>query len=174
MKQENKGRDQTMAKKTKETDSRAALLEMAEKALKSYEQTLGTGLKLQQEAAEWFSKSLQQAISTPNWQKLLADILSSAGTVFPAAQKQLEEALHLLEQNNRHCVDLIKKAAEVAQTHGVVESQAKWIDAWKASLTTARANAEALAAANAKMVDSCINFVKQSSRISAQPAAKAV
>jgi len=162
-----------MTKTAKETGSAAPLFDMAEEALKSYEQVLRTGLKLQQEAAQWWSKSLQQTAPTRDWEKCFADYTSGAGTLLPAAQKQLEEVLHLLEKNNRYCIELLKKATEAAQTSRLAESQAKWIEFWKSSAAAARSNAEALATANAKVVDSCIDFVEKSSRTTGWPSAKA-
>lgn len=163
-----------MEKTAKETGNGKVLLEMVEGALKGYEQALRTGLKLQQEAAQWWSKSLQQAAPTPDLQKWFAGLASTANTtVIPAAQKQLEEVLHLLEKNNQHCVDLVRKATEAAQTSGLEESRAKWIEFWKSSMVVARANAEALTAANGKMVDQCIDFVKKSSRTTVWPESKA-
>lgn len=133
------------------------LLEIAEEAVKTYEQALRRGLKLQQEAAKWWSKTLQQTDSAPDWQKRVADLTSTA-------QKQLEEVLALLERNNRCCVELAKKASEAAQTPGLPESQHKWLEFWKSSMTAAVSNAEALAAANAKIISSCIDLVEKSCR----------
>jgi len=163
-----------MEKTTKEKGNGKVLLEMAEGALKSYEQTLRTGLKLQQEAAQWWGKSLQQAAPTPELRKWFAGLASTANaTVLPAAQEQLEEVLHLLEKNNRYCVELVKKATEAAQTSELADSQAKWIDFWKSSMEAARSNAEVLTAANAKMLDKCIAFVKQNNLTTGWPQAKA-
>jgi len=157
-----------MAKTAKEAASATALSDITEETLKSYEQLLRTGLKLQQEVAEWWSKSLQQAAPASDWSKCLADYTSSASTIFPVAQKQLEEVLHLLEQNNRDCIELIKQATEAAQTSRLAESQAKWIEFWKSSAALARSNAEALTAANAKMVDACIDLVQKGGRTTAR------
>lgn len=161
-----------MTKTTRERSNGTALFGMAEEALKSYEQVLRTGLKLQLEAAQWWGKALQQAAPTPEWEKCLADYTSSAGTVLPAAQKHVEEVLHLLEKNNRDCIELVRKATEAAQTSRLAESQAKWMEFWKSSAEAARSNAEALTAANAKIVGSCLEFVEKSR--AAWPSGRAV
>ena len=153
-----------MAKTGKEAGNAAAFSNMAEEAVKSYEQILRTGLKLQQEVAEWWGNSLQQAVPPPDWGKCFAEYTSSASKIIPAAQKRLEEVMHLLEQNNRHCIELIKQATEAAQTSRLAESQAKWIEFWKSSAAVARSNAEALTEANAKMVNACIDFMEESGR----------
>ena len=153
-----------MAKTPKDTSNRTPLLEMAEEARKSYEQALRTGLKLQHEAAQWWSKSLQHAVPTPDWQKRLAKFTSTASTVIPTARKQLEEVLNLLERNNRSCVELVRQATEAAQTPGLAESQVKWIEFWKSSVAAARSHAEALAEVNARMIDLSIDFLKKSSQ----------
>jgi len=162
-----------MAKTTQETSRGTPLLEVAEEAVKSYEQALRAGLKLQQEAAQWWSKSLQKTASTPDLSKQFAEFKSTADTVIPAAQKQLKEVLNQLEKNNRSCVELVKQATEAAQTPGLAESQAKWVEFWKSSMTAACSQVEALAAVNAKMIDSCIDFVQKSSQVASWRPAKA-
>jgi len=150
-----------MAKATNETSNGTPLLEMAQEAFKNYEQVLRTGLKIQQEAAQWWSKSLQQNAPKGEWQKCVASLTSAAETVLPRAQKQLEEALNLLEKNNKSCVELMKKAAEAAQAAGVAESQAKWLEFWESSMSAVLSNAEALTAANARMLDSYVELVQK-------------
>jgi hypothetical protein len=150
-----------MEKTTKE-DNGTVLLKMAEEALKNYEQSLKTGLKLQKEATQWWTKSLQQTAPTADLRKWFANLGSSANdTVFPAAEKQLEEILHLLEKNNRDCVELARKATEAARTCGIAESQAKWIEFWNSSMLAARSNAEVWTQANSKMLDKCVDFFRQ-------------
>ena len=60
-----------MEKTTKE-DNGTVLLKMAEEALKNYEQSLKTGLKLQKEATQWWTKSLQQTAPTADLRKWFA------------------------------------------------------------------------------------------------------
>jgi len=74
-----------------------------------------------------------------------------------------------LEKSNRTCVELVKKATEAAQTPGLAESQEKWLEFWKSSLAAASSSAGALAAANAKMINSCIDVVEKTRRTSTSP-----
>ena len=160
-----------MAKTSNETG--IPLQEMAEEAMKGYEQVLKTGLKVQQEAAQWWSKALQPNAPKADWQKCVEDFTSAASTVIPTAQKQRQEALNLLEKNNKSCVELVKKATEAAQATGLAESQAKWLEFWKLSMDAARSNTEALSAVNAKMVESYMDFVEKSRRTTGWTSAKA-
>jgi predicted methyltransferase len=132
--------------------------EIFDQALKNYEQTLRSGLKLQEEAGRWFTGLLTQANSAQDWQKR---VTVATNEVISPAQKRMEDYLALIEQNNRTNVDLLKKALEAAQTAAPSECQAKWVDFWGATLNAMQANAQAVTQINAKMIDSWISFLKK-------------
>ena len=102
-----KERTETMSDKAKTPAS-----EVFDQALKNYEQTLRTGLKLQEEASRWWTNVLSQATSAQDWQKR---VTTAANDVIAPTQKRLEEYLALIEQNNRTNVELLKKATEASQ-----------------------------------------------------------
>src|ERR1043166_3305666 len=115
--------------------------EVFDQALKNYEQTLRTSLKLQEEAGRWWTNLLTQASSAQDWQKRVTAVTTD---VIGPTQKRMEEYLGLIEQNNRANVELLKKAFEAAQTTGPSECQAKWVDFWQTSLNSVQANAQAV------------------------------
>jgi hypothetical protein len=151
-----------MTNKTKPPGS-----EVFDQALKNYEQTLRTGLKLQEEAGQWWTNLLNQAASARDWQKR---VTAATNDVISPAQKRMEEYLGLIEQSNRANVDLLKKALEAAQTAAPSECQSKWVDFWQASLNSLQANAQAVTQINSKMMESWISFVKKNATELAQPA----
>lgn len=150
---------------TKETTREKAMADMADKALKNYEQIVRTGLKLQEEAGRCFTSMLTHGASLQDWQKPFTNLTSVANGVLPQAQKRMEEVLDLVENNTRTGVDLMKKAVDAAQTPVIAESQSKWMDFWTASLGAARTNAEALMQMNTRALDSWIDFVQKNTEV---------
>jgi hypothetical protein len=139
--------------------------EMADQALKNYEQALRTGLKLQEEAVRWWSGLLNQTAGSQDWQRRFTSLTSLANGVMPAAQKRMEEVLDLMEKNGQTGADLVKKAVDAAQTPVIAESQAKWMDFWTSSLGAVRTNAEALTQIQTRTIDSWIDFVRQNTEV---------
>ena len=134
--------------------------ELFDQALKNYEQTLKTGLKLQEESSRWWTTVLSQSTSAQDWQKR---VTTAANDVIAPAQKRLEEYLAHIEQNNRTNVELLKKATEAGQVASPAEAQAKCLDFMEASVAALQANVQSVTQMNSKMVDSWVAFVKKNS-----------
>jgi len=148
---------------TRENEKPAA--EMAEKAMKNYEQALRTGVKLQEEAGRWWTTMLNQTTSAQDWQKRMTNLTSMANGVMPVAQRRMEEVMELMEKNSRTGAELMKKAVDAAQTPAIAESQSKWIEVWTSSLGAVRSNAEALTEINTRVIDSWIDFARKNTEI---------
>lgn len=149
----------------KETATAKTMSDIADKALKNYEQVFKTGLKLQEEASKCWTTLLSQTPSAQQFQKPLTNFTAVASGVLPEAQKRMQEVLDLVEKNSRTGVELMKKAADAAQTPVIVESQSKWMDFWTASMGAVRANTEALVQINSRAIESCIDFVQKNSEV---------
>src|SRR5512133_333476 len=132
---------QTSAKdKQTGNDYTIPVTDMAEKAMKNYEQALRTGLKFQEEAGKWWTSVFNQAGLTPDWHKRVNDWSGVASSLMPLAQRRMEEMLALMEKNSKTGSELVKKAVDAAQTPAMAESQAKWMDFWASSLGAVRSN----------------------------------
>jgi hypothetical protein len=143
--------------------------EMADQVAKNCEQVLRSGLKLQQEAGQWWNNLLNQAPAAQDWQKRLTNFASVANGVMPAAQKQMEELMDLMEKNSHAGAELLKKAVEAAQTPVLADSQTKWMEVWTSSLAAAKSAAQAITQINMRGVDSCIDFIRQNTEMTRVP-----
>jgi hypothetical protein len=144
------------------------VLEMADLAMKNYQQALKTGLKLQEEAGRVCSSMFNQTASTVDYQKQFTQMTGVVNGMFSSAQKRSEEIFDLLEKTSRTSVDLAKKAFDAAYVPAIAEGQSKWLDIYKASLDTARQNAEAVTQISSRAFDSCIEFVRKNSEVRAE------
>jgi hypothetical protein len=149
---EQNGRDQTVL-----------MSEMAQTALKNYEQALRTGFKMQEEAGRWWSSVLNQAAFSHEWQKRFTSMTSMANSFMPIAQRRMEDVMELMEKNSRAGAELLKKAAEVAQTPTIADTQAKWLEFWASSMGAVRSNTEAVSQISSRAIGSWIDFVRQNS-----------
>jgi hypothetical protein len=138
--------------------------DLAEAALKNYEQAMQTTLKLQEETGKWWTSMLDQAAWNQEWQKRLNSMSGAANSLAPLAQQRMEEVISLMEKNSRTGAELMKKAVEAAQSPAVAESQAKWMDFWTSSIGVARANTQAFTEISAKAIDSWIAFIQMNSQ----------
>ncbi len=164
----NSPKDKETAKQTK------PVAEMADTAMKNYEQAIKTSLKLQEEASKWWTSMFSQANLTQDWQKRFSDITGMANSFVPLAQKRMDEVMTLMEKNSRTSAELMKKAVDAAQTPVLAESQAKWMDFWTSSMGAARSNAEAFSELSTKAIDSWIDFVRKNAEVTEARISKAV
>jgi hypothetical protein len=141
-----------------------AITEIAETAMKNYEQAFQTGMKLQMAATQTWSKLLSQ--SPQEWQERFSNCATMATGVMPAAQKRIDDAVKLMQMNGQAGAELMQKAMAAAQATAIADSQSKWMDFWSSCLTLARSNAGAIAQINAQAFDSWIAFVQQNGEIS--------
>ena len=125
--------------------------ELMEQAMKNYEQALQAGLKLQEESSKWWSDFMTQSAAPADWQKRWK---TTANQTIPIVQTRMEDALRLLEQSSRTSLELLKQAVTVTTSDSSASAQMKLQQLWEASLETMRNNAQAVAQANAKVVES--------------------
>jgi hypothetical protein len=164
-------------KETKEKESMPnytmPMADLTDKALKNCEQALRTGLKMQEEAGRWWTSMFNQTTLTQDWQKRFGNMTGMASSLMPMAQRRMEEVMSLVEKNNKTGTELMQKAVDAAQTRGVAECQAKWLDFWTSSLGAVRANAEAVSELSSKAIDSWIEFVRKNTELTEVRAPKA-
>lgn len=146
-------------------DREHTVSDMADTALKNYEQAVRTTLKFQEEAARCWSSMLNQGALVQDWQKRVNQLNGVANKLVPIAQQRLEDVIGLMEKNSRTSAELMKKAVEALQTPGVSESQTKWMEFWTSSMGAVRSNTEAVAEIGAKAVDSWVEFVRKNTEL---------
>ena len=146
-------------------DQERVVSQMADKTMKTYEEALRTGLKLQDEAGKWWSTMFNQTAAAHDWQRRFSNYTAMTNEVMPVAQERMEEVLDWMEKNTQTGADLMKKAVDAVQTPVIAESQAKWMDFWTSSLGALRSNAEALTQIHTRTIDSWIDFVRRNTEV---------
>ena len=150
---------------SKETERERVMSDMADKAMRNYDQIVRTGLKIQEEASRCWTSMVTQGASAHDWQRPFSAFASVANSVLPKAQRSMQDLLEVAEKNSRTGVDLMRKAADAMQTPGLAERQAKWMDVWASSLGAARANADAMMQLGSRAFDTWIDYVQKNSEM---------
>jgi len=132
--------------------------DLFEQAMKSYEQALKTGVKMQEESAKVFSNLVNQSSSPQDWQKKMKSV---ADDFVPQTQKSVEEGLKLIEQTSKASVDLLKKAVAAGQPTSATDAQAKMLGLWEASLNAMRDTAVSVTQANNKAIESWVAYARK-------------
>lgn len=138
--------------------NKSAPVEVFEQALKNFEQALKNGLKLQEESAQWWSNTLQQAATVDELQK---QIQAMTKDVLPHAQKRVKEYAKLVDENGQNSLELFQKAIDTALTPPSPENGRKWVEFWQSSVEAVRRNAQAVTEINDQLVDSWLSFARK-------------
>ena len=127
-----------------------------DQALSTFAETLKAGVKVQEDAAKWWSDALKQQSPISDWQSRSRELV---GEVIPAAQKSAEEWLKLVEKNANKSIALLKRAIE--SDKDAEDLAAKTKDLWEASLALVRENAQAVTETNLKLMELWSKLLKK-------------
>lgn len=144
---------------TTKTAKKEPVADLFDKAISSYEQALKSGVKLQEEALKVLTDLFNEA-GLP--EEVQAKMQTVAAESIPVAQKNLQDALKLIEQNSKASLSLLEQAIKCAPVESITDGQTKTKELWESSLNVLRANTEATAKANAKALESWTEFVRKS------------
>ena len=127
-----------------------------DQAVSTFGDAMKAGVKIQEEVGKWWSDALQQAGPVTDWQKQSRALVSEA---IPAAQKNAEDWLKLVEQNYKRSMALLKKAFDT--NADPAEIRVKTQQLWEESMELIRDNAQAMADANKKMLELWAGMLKK-------------
>jgi len=147
--------------------------DIADNAIKNYEQAIRTGFKLQEAAVKAWSNFFNQTSTAQECQKGFTALTQLANKALPLAQRRMEEVLQLVEKNTRTGTELMRRAVDAAQSPVLSNGQNKWTELWTSSMGAIRSNTEAMLEINAKAVDSWLDLVKKSAEQTESRAARA-
>jgi len=132
------------------TEAKQSAQDLFDEAFKTYEQTLNTGIKIQEETVNLWKNVLCDTPTPTELQKRLSAMVDEG---FPTAKKRIEESMRSLEEQYKVGSDLMQKAVQVWQPGSVEESQNRIRDLWESSLTAIRNNAQSTVKTNQQILD---------------------
>jgi len=127
-----------------------------DQAVSTFGDALKAGVKIQEEVGKWWTDALDHAGPAMAWQKRSQALVQDA---IPAAQKNAEEWLKLVEKNYTKSMNLLKKAFESEQDPALIRDKVQ--DLWESSMEIVRDNAQAMAESNKKMMEIWAGLLKK-------------
>jgi hypothetical protein len=125
--------------------------ELFGQSMRMFETAMRTGAKVQEESARWFSGMVSNMASPQGWQKRTEEVINETISI---TQKNVEEALRVMNQNARTGIELLQKAFEARQADSPTDAQTKSRELWETALGALRANTEAVLQANSRWAES--------------------
>lgn len=144
----------------------AKLTGLFDQAVQTFGDAMKAGVKFQEEMSKLWTEMLDQSAPMQEWQKQSRALM---GDAIPAAQKGVEQWMKLAQQNYQRSLELFRKAFENEQSNGgkaaaeVMQNRTQ--DIWEASMEMVRGNAQAVAQANAKMMETWVEMLRKNNGV---------
>ena len=143
-------------------EKRNPVSDIADQFVSNYEQALRTSIRMQQEMVQCWGKWINQSTPAEDCQRRVTRLAGLVNQYVPENEKRVEELVDLMQANTRAGSDLLKKAADAAQTPSPGEAQTKWMDLWTSSVGAVRSASERLTQIGGRAMDSWMDFAQKS------------
>ena len=127
-----------------------------DQALSTFAETLKAGVKVQEDAAKWWSDALAGQDALRDFQNRSRDFVKE---FIPSAQKNAEDWLKLVEKNATKSISLLKRAIESEADADDIRKKTE--ELWEASLALVRENAQAVTESNLKLMELWSKMLKK-------------
>lgn len=139
------------------TKTQVDVTQILDGAVSAFSDAMKAGVKAQEEMVNYWTHALDGGNPLGEWTRRSRQMFEEA---VPAAQKQSQEFIKLVEQNYRRSVELLKKACD-GQEGGVGEGvREKLRQLWEESVTIVKENAQTMAQANVKLMEVWTDLLK--------------
>jgi len=132
--------------------------ELLDSAASAFSDALKAGVRAQEEVVKWWTSSFDGACAG-DFQKRGRQLFDEA---IPAAQKQAQDWLKIIDANCRRGVDLVRKAMDSEQD----SLAAAFTDAsrrlWEETVAVVKENLESMTQANIKMLEVWADLLRKS------------
>lgn len=118
--------------------------QMSEQALKNWQKVIRSGLRLQEQSSQWWTKTVDSASLAQDIQKRFTRFSTVASELMPEVNKQVEDALDLMGKNSQIGNELFKKCLDAFQMPVMTENHTQWMKYWGTCLEAIQSNNEAM------------------------------
>jgi hypothetical protein len=136
--------------------------ELFRQAVETFEAAIKTGVAMQEETARRFTEMLRDVGSPLEWQRKGQSVINETIVM---TQKNVEEAMRVMNQNAKTAMSLMQKSFEASPIgNGSQTSPNPQIprtdDLWEAALGALRTNTQVILQSNTRMVESWSQLAK--------------
>jgi hypothetical protein len=135
-----------------------AVADLLDQAMRSFEQALRTGIKVQEESARLWTNLVNQTGASTDMQKKWKTLLDEW---IPQTQKNMDEWVKIVEQNCGTSVELLRKALAASQVATLPEAQSKVLGFWEGSVNALRDGTVGMLQANGRAAESWIAYSRK-------------
>jgi len=140
------------------TRTESDVMQVLDTTVNAFGDAMKAGVKAQEEMSRCWSDALSSGNPLGDWQKRSRQMFDEA---VPAAQRQTQELLKLVEQNYRRSVDLLKKALSMDGNGAVDGLQEKIRALWEDSVAVVKENTESMAQLNVKILEAWTDLLRK-------------
>lgn len=149
------------------TNMHSNMTELIDQATQTFGSALQTGIRLQREAARWWSDMLQEANSLQRLQTRAQGMMTE---IIPNTQQNVGQFLSWVDRSYHTTLDLFSRAMDSSQSQSYYEAQRHMIELWQTSLGIMRANVQAMTQLNGRMVESWARMAQENTMRGAEAA----
>ncbi|MFZ5831968.1 MAG: hypothetical protein ACOY3P_17935 [Planctomycetota bacterium] len=128
-----------------------------EQAAKLYESAVHAGIQIQEHTLKSLGETMGSFGSPADWQKRNE---AAAWQALGAAQKNTDDAIRMMNENAKTCVDLLQSAFNVRQDESSAETQGHVREMWETAIGSLRRNIEVMLQANNRVLESWREIMK--------------
>ena len=132
--------------------------ELFGQAMKAWETAAEAGVKMQEECAKWVRQMFCESSTLSDWcekgQKMMGEAVAKS-------QENVDEAIHLMNQQAEASLKLVQKALEVRAGESPSDGPKKLTDWWQAALETMRINNQAVLKANSRILSTWSDMARK-------------
>ena len=140
------------------TRTESDVMQVLDTTVNAFGDAMKAGVKAQEEMSKCWFDMLSSGNLLGDWQKRSRQMFDDA---VPAAQRQTQELLKLVEQNYRRSVDLLKKALNTDH-NGTVDGLQERIRAlWEESASMVKENTESMAKLNVETLEAWTGLLRK-------------
>jgi len=138
------------------TETTNFMTQMFSQAADTFNKTMQTGLKFQEQAAKFWTGTF-----TKNADQFRTQFEQMADEAFPAAKKNLEQLHRTFEDQAQKSLDVLRQTFDDARGWADKGLQDQTMNLWKTSFDAMRSSVDVVAKANAEMFEKWSAFSRQ-------------
>jgi hypothetical protein len=132
--------------------------ELFRQATRAWQSAAEAGVKMQEECAQWVRQIFCESSTLTDWYEKGQKVMHEA---IAQSQENVDEAIHLMNQQAESSLKLIQKALEVRDAETPADAPAKLTGWWQAALETMRVNNQAVLKANSRILSTWSDMARK-------------
>lgn len=136
-------------------ETKDILSDMFQQACDSFNKTMKTGAKFQQDVARFWTDAAGK-----NVEEMRDQFENVAQEAFPFNKKNLERFQRLFDEQTQQTLEMLRQTFDSGRPTDIQEMFQRTSELWRTSFDTIRASADAMAKTSTEMFEGCSEFAR--------------